>query len=146
MTDAEYLRWFNKEFWGAIEGRGVSSLSRLQRDALCVMNFQAEINNGGIHQYFFNSSGDLAKETPEVFRRIGAEKAASILEEGNALFGPEGPPIDREARMEALLRFSKSAEDRIDALSEAFYDAEDCGLCLADLLDAYILGQKRNGG
>ena len=72
MTDAEYLGWFNREFWRTLQRQGVASLSRLQRDALCVLNFQAEVNNGGVHQYLLNSSGDFAKETPDVFRRIGA--------------------------------------------------------------------------
>jgi hypothetical protein len=145
MTDAEYLDWFNREFWRTLHGPGVGSLSRLQRDALCVMTFQAELNNGGMHQYLLNSSGDFAKETPEVFRRIGADKAAGILEEANALFGPSGPPTDRQTRMAALLAFPKNAEDRIYALSNEFYDAEDRGLSLADLFDAYVLSQISEG-
>jgi hypothetical protein len=147
MTDAEYLDSFNREFWRTLHGPGVGSLSRLQRDALCVMNFQAELNNGGIHQYLFNSSGDFAKETPAVFRRIGADEAARILEEANAFFSPEGPPVDREIRMTALLAFPKDVEARIYALSKQFYEAEDCGLSLADLFDGYVLSLrgKENG-
>src|SRR5271166_261481 len=142
MTDAEYLDWFNREFWQTLHGPGTASISRLQRDAFCVMNFQAELNNGGMHQYLLNSSGDFAKETPEVFRRIGAEEAARILEEANALFGPGGPPADRETRIAALLALPKNAEDRIYALSKEFYNGEDRGLSLADLFDAYVLSQK----
>jgi hypothetical protein len=145
VTDAEYLGRFNREFWRTLHGPGVASLSRLQRDALCVMNFQAELNNGGMHQYLLNSSGDLANETPDVFRRIGAAEAVRILEEANAFFGSEGPPVDRETRMAALLALPKNAEDRIYALSKEFYDAEDRGLSLADLFDAYVLSQKGKG-
>ena len=145
MTDAEYLDWFNREFWRTLQGPGVASLSRLQRDALCVMNFQAELNNGGMHQYLLNSSGDFAKETPDVFRRIGAEEAARILEGANAFFGPGGPPTDRETRTAALLALPKNAEHRIYALSKEFYDAEDRGLSLADLFDAFVLSQRGEG-
>jgi hypothetical protein len=145
MTDAECLDWFNREFWRTLHGPGVASLSRLQRDALCVMNFQAELNNGGIHQYLLNSSGDFARETPEVFRRIRADEAARILEEANAFFGPGGPPTDRETRMAALLALPKNTEDRIYALSKEFYDAEDRGLSLADLFDAYVLSRRGEG-
>jgi MBOAT, membrane-bound O-acyltransferase family len=42
-------------------------------------------------------------ETPEVFRRMGANAAACILEEASAFFGPSGPSMDRESRMAALL-------------------------------------------
>ena len=145
MTDAEYLDWFNREFWRTLHGLGVPSLSRLQRDALCVMSFQAELNNGGMHQYLLNSSGDFAKETPDVFRRIGAEEVARMLEEANAFFGPGGPPTDRATRMAALLALPKNSEDRIYALSKDFYDAEDRGLSLADLFDAYVLSQRGEG-
>jgi hypothetical protein len=146
MTDAQYLDWFDREFWRTLRGPGIGSLSRLQRDALCVMNFQAELNNGGMHQYLLNSSGDFAKETADVFRRIGATEAARILEEANAFFGPRGPPIDRETRMAALLALTKCAEDRIYALSNEFYDAEDRGLSLAALFDTYVLSQRSQGG
>jgi len=145
MTDAEYLDWFNREFWRMLQGAGVGSLSPIQRDALCVMNFQAELNNGGMHQYLLNSSGDFAKETPAVFRRMGADPAARILEEANAFFGPSGPPTDREARMTALLALPQSAENRIHELTKEFYNAEDRGLSLADSFDAYVLSQRGNG-
>lgn len=145
MQDTEYLNWFNSEFWRTLRGSGVGSLSRIQRDALCVMNFQAELNNGGMHQYLLNSSGDYARETPDVFRRIGASEAASILEEANAFFGPKGPPVDRETRIAALLALPKNAEDRIYALSGEFYRAEDRGMGLADLFDEYVLSQRAKG-
>ena len=147
MTDAEYLDSFNKEFWRTLQGSGVGSLSRLQRDALCVINFQAELNNGGMHQYLLNSSGDFAMETPDVFRRIGATEAARILEEANTFFGPTAPPVDRETRMAALRALPEEVEDRIHALSGKFFDAEDSGLCLADLFDAYVLSLSgKNSG
>jgi hypothetical protein len=142
MTDAEYLDWFNREFWQSLHGPGLASLSRLQRDALCVQYFQAELNNGGMHQYLFNSSGDFARETPDVFHRIGAHEAARILAEANAFFGSNGPPIDREARITILLAFPKNVEDRIYAMSNEIYNAEDQGLSLADLFDAYVLSQR----
>lgn len=142
MTNTEYLDWFGQECRRTIKEHGVEGLSRLQRDALCTVNFQAEVNNGGIHQYLYNSSGDFAKETPAVFRRMRAEVAAEILEQVNSLFGPEGPPIEREVRIEKLDGFSVEDELRIDKLTSAFYDAEDQGLCLADLLDEHILRQR----
>lgn len=144
MTDSEYLDWFDREFWRTLHGSGVTALSRIQRDALCIMTFQAELNNGGMHQYLLNSSGDFATETPEIFRRIRASKAAQILEEANSFFGPEGPPTNRESRMSVLLAFPKQIEDRIYALTNAFYDAEDQGLSLADLFDAYVLSQRED--
>jgi hypothetical protein len=142
MTDAEYLERFNAGYWQTLEDGGVPALSRLQRGALCIMSFQGEINNGGMHQYLLNSSGDFAQEAPEVMRRIGADAAAVILEKANSYFGPDGPPIDREPRMDRLLALPENVQKEIHDLTDEFYDAEDRGLCLADLFDAYVLSQR----
>lgn len=142
MTDAECLERFNAEYWRTLKDGGVPALSRLQRDALCIMSFQGEINNGGMHQYLFNSSGDLAKETTDVMRRIGAHNAAAILERANDYVGPAGPPTDRDARMALLLALPEDKQQVIHDLTGDFYDAEDQGLCLADLFDAYVLSQR----
>jgi hypothetical protein len=143
MTDAEYLERFNNDYWLTLRQGGVDALSRLQRDALCIMNFQAEINNGGMHQYLFNSSGDFARETPDVLRRIGAPVAAVLLERANAYFGPEGPPTNRDSRMEQLLALPEDEQQEIHHLTDEFFDAEDAGLSLADLFDAYVLAQRQ---
>lgn len=142
MTDAQYLERFNADYWRTLKEGGVRSLSRLQRDALCIMSFQGEINNGGMHQYLLNSSGDLAQETPDVMRRIGADDAAALLETANSYFGPTGPPTEREARMEMLLALPEDKQQQIHDLTDEFYDSEDRGLCLADLFDAYVLSQR----
>ena len=142
MTDDEFLEQFNTEYWRTIEEGGADALSPLQRDALCVMSFQGELNNGGMHQYLFNSSGDLARETPDVLRRIGADDIASLLETANAYFGSDGPPVDRDSRVSELLALPEDEQQAIHDLSDEFFDAEDGGLCLADLFDAYVLSQR----
>jgi hypothetical protein len=142
MTDAEYLERFTAEYWQTLKHGGVHALSPLQRDALCIMSFQGEINNGGMHQYLLNSSGDFAQETPEVMKRIGADVAATILERANDYFGPNGPPTDRETRMEMLLALPEDKQQQIHDLTDDFYDGEDQGLSLAEQFDAYVLSQR----
>jgi hypothetical protein len=44
--------------------------------------------------------------------------------------------------MAALLALPKNAENRIYELSKEFYQAEDRGLSLADLFDAFVLSQR----
>jgi hypothetical protein len=39
-----------------------------------VSNLEAEINNGGFDQYFFNSTGDRTAETIRALELIGAKK------------------------------------------------------------------------
>ena len=52
---------------------------------------QAEVLNGGLIQFFANSSGVLAPEAAKAFRAIGLVEWASPLEEALAYFGAEYP-------------------------------------------------------
>lgn len=56
-----------------------------------------EVGNGGIHQLFSNSSGNIAGHVPEALRRIGLEKHAELVERGLAMF-PKPYPTDRTER------------------------------------------------
>ncbi|MGI4871745.1 MAG: DMP19 family protein [Janthinobacterium lividum] len=47
-----------------------------------VANFEAEFYNGGIQQFFTNSSGKFAWETVASFARIGAHQIAALVAEG----------------------------------------------------------------
>lgn len=62
---------------------------------------QSEIRNGGFDQFFFNSTGVLAPEAVEAFRKIGMPQVAALIEQAMSLFGP-GYPRDRAARCDAL--------------------------------------------
>lgn len=85
----------------------------------------AEVNNGGFHQYFFNSAGDHAVEALEGLRNMGAEQTATLLQKGIALFGGKGPSPEREKRMAQLDKFSSKAEDKLGELDEQFYKSPD---------------------
>ena len=41
-----------------------SSLTTHERRLVAVGGLRTEVNNGGFHQYFYNSAGDLADEAP----------------------------------------------------------------------------------
>lgn len=65
-----------------------------------------DISNGGLSQFYSNSTGDFADRFPEWARRIGAPIKADIIAETNLLFN--GIDIrDRQAR-----------NDRVDELVE----------------------------
>ncbi len=63
----------------------------------------SEVCNGGLHQFFANSTGVLAPESLEGFRAIGLKKLAAILAEAMQFFGPRYPR-DREERSRLLPR------------------------------------------
>jgi hypothetical protein len=62
---------------------------------------QSEVRNGGLHQFFSNSTGVLAPEALDGFRAIGLAEWTSILEEAMAFFGSPYPR-EQAARLELL--------------------------------------------
>lgn len=85
---------------------------------------QSEINNGGLHQLFANSTGVLAPESAAAFQAMGLVEWAGVLREAMAFFG-ETYPREREARRQRLPA-SQPGQKRRDwdpfyALDERFY-------------------------
>jgi hypothetical protein len=84
-----------------------------------VKGLEDEVNNGGFHQYFNNSSGDDAAETISALQEIGALAMADILRRAIVRFPGRVPPTDRAARLEILRqRFPKT--DEFDDLNVEF--------------------------
>ncbi len=95
---------------------------------------EAEVNNGGFDQFFYNSAGDNTAETIQALDAIGAVTMADIVKRAAAKFPHGMPPKDRFARQELLLEISPSAE-AFEELDGEFYGYPDD---LADLLQRFI--------
>lgn len=101
---------------------------------LLVEELEAEVNNGGFDQFFFNSAGDKAEETILALKAIGAKHTASILEEACKKFPGEMPPNDRSLRQELLEQVSPDST-RFEDEDAAFYEYRDD---LAGLVSTYV--------
>jgi hypothetical protein len=62
---------------------------------------QSEVRNGGLHQFFSNSTGILAPEAIAAYQMIGMPKLASVIEAAARWFGSDYPRR-REIRQELL--------------------------------------------
>jgi hypothetical protein len=85
---------------------------------------QSEVRNGGLHQFFSNSTGVLAPEALEGFRAIGLVEWATILEEAMAFFGSPYPR-EQAVRLELLAgRHGRRREewDPFYGLDDRFYE------------------------
>lgn len=89
----KFLISLSERLW-PVANEGLQDLSPPEQTFILVWELEAEVNNGGFHQFFFNSDGDRAVLTPAALRQIGAEHTASIVERANAMF-PGAPPTDR---------------------------------------------------
>jgi hypothetical protein len=105
---------------------------------------QSEIRNGGLHQFFGNSTGVLAPEAVAAFRSIGMPKIAAIVAEAMLWFGPSYPR-NREVRDGQLGDYENDdyPEDwnpfeQLDDQFFALIESENGGFVTA--ADEYALG------
>lgn len=86
---------------------------------------EGEVNNGGFHQFFYNSSGDDTAETIQALEMIGALKAADIVKRAASKFPSGTPPKDRFARQDLLLDQVDPEIRVFGELDEEFYSYPD---------------------
>lgn len=75
----------------------LAELPETYRTLYLVRYADFEVGNGGVHQLFSNSSGNIAAHVPEALRRIGTAKEAELVERGLAMF-PQPYPTERSER------------------------------------------------
>jgi hypothetical protein len=116
------------------ESDGFDRLSDAEKDFVAIWTLEADINNGGFDQYFFNSGGDYAFHAPKALKAIGASAAAAIVESANATFGAAGPPRNENERRKALERLT-DREATLGSLDQRFFEYPDD---IQGLLEAYV--------
>ncbi len=84
---------------------------------------QSEVCNGGLHQFFSNSTGILAPEALQGFRAIDLQEWASILAEAMQFFGTPYPRerYGRWQRLQILDSRKPPEWDMFKGLNKRFY-------------------------
>ena len=75
-----------------------TDLPQPQRDLVLMRLFMDEAMNGGVHQYFFNSTGDTAPALIEVLERRGLPEHARTIAEAMEIFGSPYPRQNQQRR------------------------------------------------
>ena len=112
---------------------GIENLADAERAVICTVLLEAEVNNGGFDQYFFNSSGNWAKYTLAALASVGAWHTAALFRKALAVFPDGQPSDDRAIRWQQMDRIADS--QIFSELDQAFYKEEDD---LTELLYKYI--------
>jgi Domain of unknown function (DUF4375) len=100
--------------------------------------FEAEVMNGGVDQYFYNSAGDHAAECLKALQAIGAKQSYSLLKKACDLFPQGQPSANRTVRQQQLrdLTGKKHIDDLISGeievdlyqqLLDYYHDADPKG-------------------
>lgn len=119
----------------ALDVRGFEGIRESERVLATIWSIEAEVNNGGFDQFFYNSAGDLAFYSATALKIIGALKMAEIAQRALDLFGIDGPPRDREARVARLENISEENEEYLNELDYQFTEYPDN---IQDLVLAYV--------
>jgi uncharacterized protein DUF4375 len=96
---------------------------------------EGEINNGGFHQFFYNSSGNETSAMIRALKKIGAMKTAEIVTRAAAKFPRGMPPKDRFKRQELLLEKVDPKIKVFEELDQEFYAYPDD---LQELLEKFM--------
>lgn len=100
---------------------GFEALDDTEKAIYAIGWLEAEINNGGFHQYFWNSAGDHASLALESLRAIGASETALLLQQAIEVAFNGLIPESRELRQAQLEINEEEKEDKLYELDLEFY-------------------------
>src|SRR5690349_10093080 len=119
------------------------ALSAPERVFRAVWELEAEVNNGGFHQYFFNSSGQFAPFALGALRAVGASQTAGMLQRAISVIGTDVQWSNDAARQERLVALPDAAVAELDDLDRAFLGYPDN---LTALLYNYVCAHRAEFG
>jgi hypothetical protein len=83
-------------------GPGFASMSRPEQNVYLVWVLQGEVVDGGLDQFFGNSSGNCAVRTAAALDEIGLVQESKVYRDALALFPDASPSEDRSTRYDQL--------------------------------------------
>jgi hypothetical protein len=97
------------------------TLTAAELRLLAIGGLRSDVNNGGFHQYFFNTAGDLALEAADAAAVAGAGELDALVRHALTRLNLS-EPADRHARQAAL---NNIHPDDFEDLNAAFYALEE---------------------
>jgi hypothetical protein len=107
------------------------SLTLSEKIALTIPIFDAEVCNGGFHQFFLNYSGDYYVDTLEALKAIEANHATCLLEQAISVFPVGIPSIEWAERNEQVRQLSQDSLELLHSLTHEFYESSEDIFALA---------------
>jgi Sec-independent protein translocase protein TatA len=110
---------YEKEFENA------KKLTKAQQAMFSVWWVEAEVNNGGFNQFYFNSSGQYAQMAVEGFELFGASKFADLMRQANQIYNENKERLEEfdDGTMESFSASYK--ENPLNDLDTEFYELYD---------------------
>ena len=119
------LQGFEERIWEQEKNGGWESLNEEQQMYIAVFWLDAEVNNGGHSQYFFNSAGGNWRLALDGLKAMQFKERVEIFEGVLSLFGNQKPFTDRVKRQDQLATVYSNHEDAFDKFDSAYYKASE---------------------
>ena len=103
----QHVHWRVAGAWGR-EMEVIRTLPPGVRAIYATWLVDAEVNNGGFNQYFFNSSGRYSGEALAGYELLGAEEYAAVMRSAIATFEVDRQRLEPYYRAHTLESFSES--------------------------------------
>lgn len=114
---------------------GFKALNEKEQAIYTIWWLEAEVNNGGFHQYFWNPAGEHSDIALKSLKAIGAIKTAALLEKAIDIAFKGNLPENRLERQNKLdLEFERKM-DQLNALDDQFYKYSEE---FYKLIDVYV--------
>ena len=119
------------------EREGMQSLTDEERIVLAVEALEREVNNGGYHQFFTNSSREFAPTIVAALQRIGCKKTATITRKAIKALGTRDLAAD--AIDAAMAGDDEQRLAHLNGCDDSYYKGVEA---IADRLLAFIQANK----
>ncbi len=104
----------------------VTSLSPGLKAVYSTWILEAEVNNGGFNQFYWNSSGQFAKEAEAGLSLIGASEHFELMKAANEIHEKEKEKMQKYKDQGTLNAFSESyKETKLNTIDDKFYDLRE---------------------
>jgi hypothetical protein len=104
-------------FWAA----DYEALAEPKRVFRAIWELEAQVNNGGFHQYFWNTSAWTVPGIWDALQAIGATATAAIVNDAIVAVGRNLPWRHDEARREKLAALPAAVRQELESLDQAFF-------------------------
>ena len=138
--DTEIIELVGTVLWNkASEVSSFEQLSEPEKTFVYIDIFEGELNNGGLFDFFYNTSGAFAHQVLDAYQAIGAEESAAIVSQAIALFPDLPVSKDLFIRRQLLSNLKQTVLDEWEKLETQFYISEEA---IVTILIDYITINK----
>ena len=138
--DTEIIELVGTVLWNkASEVSSFEQLSEPEKTFVYIDIFEGELNNGGLFDFFYNTSGAFAHQVLDAYQAIGAEESAAIVSQAIALFPDLPVSKDLFIRRQLLSNLKQTVLDEWKKLETQFFISEEA---IVTLLIDYITINK----